>query len=175
MGPMAHRRRLPSTMARAGAAVMGGQTTMHFSPCGSLLLVLVHAIHTGVLMFNMRDIKNEGERTHVQTQFFRVSPSGMPAVAHWDNGLWMETHDMNSVMEIGQNIVFLKDGQVAWQGNASNAECATKRRHSVWHPSDWHPIGNRVSSKCHHIVIRVASDPHWIGVKLASDWRLMGI
>jgi phospholipid/cholesterol/gamma-HCH transport system ATP-binding protein len=32
----------------------------------------------------------------------------------------INTHDMNSVMEIGQNIVFLKDGQVAWQGNASN-------------------------------------------------------
>lgn len=32
----------------------------------------------------------------------------------------INTHDMNSVMEIGQNIVFLKDGQVAWQGDASN-------------------------------------------------------
>jgi len=81
--------------------VMGGDTSMHFSPCGSLLLVFVHAVHTGVLMFNMRDIKDEGERTHVQTQFFRVAPSGMPAVAHWGNGLWMETHDMNSVMRLG--------------------------------------------------------------------------
>jgi len=27
------------------------------------------------------------------------------------------THDMNSVMEIGENIVFLKDGILVWQGN----------------------------------------------------------
>ncbi len=30
------------------------------------------------------------------------------------------THDMNSVMEIGQNIVFLQHGKVAWEGNADN-------------------------------------------------------
>ena len=27
------------------------------------------------------------------------------------------THDMNSVMEIGENIVFLKNGILVWQGN----------------------------------------------------------
>ncbi|QIE60336.1 ATP-binding cassette domain-containing protein [Rasiella rasia] len=27
------------------------------------------------------------------------------------------THDMNSVMEIGENIVFLKDGKLVWQGD----------------------------------------------------------
>jgi phospholipid/cholesterol/gamma-HCH transport system ATP-binding protein len=27
------------------------------------------------------------------------------------------THDMNSVMEIGENIVFLKDGKLVWQGS----------------------------------------------------------
>ncbi|HBR55057.1 MAG TPA: ATP-binding cassette domain-containing protein [Flavobacteriaceae bacterium] len=27
------------------------------------------------------------------------------------------THDMNSVMEIGENIVFLKNGKLVWQGN----------------------------------------------------------
>ena len=29
----------------------------------------------------------------------------------------INTHDMNSVMEIGQNIVFLKDGHNAWEGS----------------------------------------------------------
>ena len=28
----------------------------------------------------------------------------------------INTHDMNSVMEIGENIVFLKDGIKAWEG-----------------------------------------------------------
>jgi len=32
----------------------------------------------------------------------------------------INTHDMNSVMEIGQNIVFLQHGKVAWEGNADN-------------------------------------------------------
>ena len=32
----------------------------------------------------------------------------------------INTHDMNSVMEIGQNIVFLQNGTVAWHGNADN-------------------------------------------------------
>jgi phospholipid/cholesterol/gamma-HCH transport system ATP-binding protein len=27
------------------------------------------------------------------------------------------THDMNSVMEIGENIAFLKDGVLAWKGD----------------------------------------------------------
>lgn len=29
------------------------------------------------------------------------------------------THDMNSVLEIGENIAFLKDGQLAWKGDKS--------------------------------------------------------
>jgi phospholipid/cholesterol/gamma-HCH transport system ATP-binding protein len=29
----------------------------------------------------------------------------------------INTHDMNSVMEIGENILFLKNGLKAWQGN----------------------------------------------------------
>jgi phospholipid/cholesterol/gamma-HCH transport system ATP-binding protein len=29
---------------------------------------------------------------------------------------FINTHDMNSVMEIGQNIVFLKNGLKEWQG-----------------------------------------------------------
>ena len=29
----------------------------------------------------------------------------------------INTHDMNSVMEIGQNILFLKNGLKAWQGS----------------------------------------------------------
>lgn len=29
----------------------------------------------------------------------------------------INTHDMNSVMEIGENIVFLKEGVLAWQGD----------------------------------------------------------
>ena len=32
----------------------------------------------------------------------------------------INTHDMNSVMEIGQNIVFLQHGKVAWEGNDDN-------------------------------------------------------
>ncbi|NNM22210.1 MAG: ATP-binding cassette domain-containing protein [Flavobacteriaceae bacterium] len=31
----------------------------------------------------------------------------------------INTHDMNSVMEIGENIVFLQQGQLAWQGDNS--------------------------------------------------------
>lgn len=30
----------------------------------------------------------------------------------------INTHDMNSVMEIGENIIFLKDGVLAWTGNS---------------------------------------------------------
>lgn len=29
----------------------------------------------------------------------------------------VNTHDMNSVMEIGENIIFIKDGEKAWEGN----------------------------------------------------------
>ena len=29
----------------------------------------------------------------------------------------INTHDMNSVMEIGEKIVFLKDGKKAWEGS----------------------------------------------------------
>jgi phospholipid/cholesterol/gamma-HCH transport system ATP-binding protein len=31
----------------------------------------------------------------------------------------INTHDMNSVMEIGDNIIFLNQGQIAWQGDKS--------------------------------------------------------
>jgi phospholipid/cholesterol/gamma-HCH transport system ATP-binding protein len=31
----------------------------------------------------------------------------------------INTHDMNSVMEIGDNICLLSDGKLAWQGNKS--------------------------------------------------------
>jgi phospholipid/cholesterol/gamma-HCH transport system ATP-binding protein len=39
----------------------------------------------------------------------------------------INTHDMNSVMEIGQNIVFLQNGSVAWEGNADNIFNATEQ------------------------------------------------
>lgn len=39
----------------------------------------------------------------------------------------INTHDMNSVMEIGQNIVFLQGGCVAWEGNADNIFNATEQ------------------------------------------------
>ena len=29
----------------------------------------------------------------------------------------INTHDMNSVMEIGEKIVFLKEGKLAWEGS----------------------------------------------------------
>ena len=32
----------------------------------------------------------------------------------------INSHDMNSVMEIGENIVFLENGNLAWQGNNQN-------------------------------------------------------
>lgn len=32
----------------------------------------------------------------------------------------INTHDMNSVFEIGENIVYLEDGVVAWEGNKDN-------------------------------------------------------
>ncbi len=32
----------------------------------------------------------------------------------------INSHDMNSVMEIGQKIVFLKDGHKAWEGSNEN-------------------------------------------------------
>jgi len=31
----------------------------------------------------------------------------------------INTHDMNSVLEIGENIVFLKNGRLAWKGNSA--------------------------------------------------------
>ncbi len=39
----------------------------------------------------------------------------------------INTHDMNSVMEIGQNIVFLQNGSIAWEGNADNIFNATEQ------------------------------------------------
>jgi phospholipid/cholesterol/gamma-HCH transport system ATP-binding protein len=39
----------------------------------------------------------------------------------------INTHDMNSVMEIGQNIVFLQHGKVAWEGDANNIFNATEQ------------------------------------------------
>ena len=30
----------------------------------------------------------------------------------------MNTHDMNSVMNIGENIIFIKEGVKEWQGNS---------------------------------------------------------
>ena len=32
----------------------------------------------------------------------------------------INTHDMNSVMEIGEKILFLKDGHKAWEGTKKN-------------------------------------------------------
>ena len=32
----------------------------------------------------------------------------------------INTHDMNSVMEIGDNIIFIYKGEKAWEGNKSN-------------------------------------------------------
>ncbi|HEY6913759.1 MAG TPA: ABC transporter ATP-binding protein, partial [Paludibacter sp.] len=29
----------------------------------------------------------------------------------------INSHDMNSVMEIGENIIFINKGEMAWQGN----------------------------------------------------------
>lgn len=29
----------------------------------------------------------------------------------------INTHDMNSVMQIGENIIFIHDGELEWQGN----------------------------------------------------------
>jgi phospholipid/cholesterol/gamma-HCH transport system ATP-binding protein len=32
----------------------------------------------------------------------------------------INTHDMNSVMEIGNNIIYLKDGKKEWTGNSQD-------------------------------------------------------
>lgn len=32
----------------------------------------------------------------------------------------VNTHDMNSVMEIGENIIFINKGKLSWQGNSNN-------------------------------------------------------
>ena len=32
----------------------------------------------------------------------------------------INTHDMNSVMEIGENIIFINEGKLWWQGNNDN-------------------------------------------------------
>ncbi|MDO5759799.1 MAG: ATP-binding cassette domain-containing protein [Bacteroidota bacterium] len=32
----------------------------------------------------------------------------------------VNTHDMNSVMEIGENIIFINKGELCWQGNSNN-------------------------------------------------------
>ena len=41
----------------------------------------------------------------------------------------INTHDMNSVMNIGDNIIFIKEGVKEWQGNkrAGNHPLITKR------------------------------------------------
>ena len=39
----------------------------------------------------------------------------------------INTHDMNSVMEIGQNIVFLEHGSVAWEGDSTTIFNAEKQ------------------------------------------------
>jgi phospholipid/cholesterol/gamma-HCH transport system ATP-binding protein len=40
----------------------------------------------------------------------------------------VNTHDMNSVMEIGEKIIFISDGEKCWEGNKNeilNSDCAT--------------------------------------------------
>ena len=42
----------------------------------------------------------------------------------------INTHDMNSVMEIGENIILLHEGRIAWRGNKTevlNSESQTLR------------------------------------------------
>lgn len=81
--------------------VFGGSTSCHFSPCGSLLIVLVHDVHTGMLVFNIRDIKDRGERTEVHSQFFRIAPAAMPRHIKWRDGLWLQTRDDDGVLRLG--------------------------------------------------------------------------
>jgi phospholipid/cholesterol/gamma-HCH transport system ATP-binding protein len=40
----------------------------------------------------------------------------------------VNTHDMNSVMEIGEKIVFISDGEICWEGSKHdilNSDCET--------------------------------------------------
>ena len=39
----------------------------------------------------------------------------------------VNTHDMNSVIEIGENIVFINEGNICWEGNKNeilHSDCA---------------------------------------------------
>ena len=39
----------------------------------------------------------------------------------------VNTHDMNSVMEIGENINYIHEGQLWWKGNSENVLCGLKK------------------------------------------------
>ena len=40
----------------------------------------------------------------------------------------INTHDMNSVMGIGENIVFIADGKAEWQGNKDSVMTAKNKK-----------------------------------------------
>jgi phospholipid/cholesterol/gamma-HCH transport system ATP-binding protein len=40
----------------------------------------------------------------------------------------INTHDMNSVMGIGENIVYIYEGRKEWQGNSSQIMNSTNKR-----------------------------------------------
>jgi len=40
----------------------------------------------------------------------------------------INTHDMNSVMGIGENIVFIADGRAEWQGNKETVLSANNKK-----------------------------------------------
>ena len=78
--------------------VVDGHVSTEWSPCGSLFLVLVHSVHTGLLMFNVRDTIRSGA---AKSRFWRASGTGMPLRISWRNGLWAQTRSGLGVMRLG--------------------------------------------------------------------------
>ena len=78
--------------------VVDGHVSTEWSPCGSLFLVLVHTVHTGLLVFNVRDTIRSGA---AKSRFWRASGTGMPLRLAWRNGLWAQTRSGLGVMRLG--------------------------------------------------------------------------
>tara|TARA_B110000977_G_scaffold16701_1_gene20488 strand:+ start:2389 stop:4020 length:1632 start_codon:yes stop_codon:yes gene_type:complete len=64
-------------------AVAGG----HFSPCGSMYVVMARTVHTGVLVVNVRATLVLGKPA---TCFWRASSNCVPSSLVWSDGIWMQ-------------------------------------------------------------------------------------
>lgn len=75
-----------------------GRLNAAFSPCGSLYVVMVHTVHTGVLIVNLRTTISSGD---VAARFWRAASSTIPRTVCWRNGLWAETPEHGGVVRLG--------------------------------------------------------------------------